>query len=253
MTHLRFVFQTLKHRQLFTKFNKCEFCLQSIAFLVHVVSNEGIQVDSKKIEAVKQWPRRTSQTNIRSFLGLADYYRRVGLACVLIQRGKFITNSCRHLKVNEKNYLTHDLKLVAVVFFLKIWRYYLYGVHVDVFTDHKSLQCVLTQKELNLSQRRWLEFLKDYDMNVHYHLGKANVVVDALIRLSIGSLAHVLEEKKELAKDVHRLSRLGVCLLDTSDGGVIVRNGSESSLVVEVKEKQGSDPILLKLKGVIHQ
>ena len=102
----------------------------------------------------------------------------------------------RHIKVHEKNYPTHDLELAAMAFALKIWRHYLYGVHVDVFTDHKSLQYVFTQKELNLCQRRWLEFLKDYDMSVHYNPGKANVLVDALSRLSMGSVAHVEEKKK---------------------------------------------------------
>ncbi|WMV19957.1 hypothetical protein MTR67_013342, partial [Solanum verrucosum] len=105
---------------------------------------------------------------------------RVGLGCVLMQNGKVIVYSSRQLKVHEKNYPTHDLELAAVVFTLKIWRHYVYGVHVDVFTDHKSLQYVFTQKELNLRQRRWLELLKDYDMNILYHLGKAIVVVDAL-------------------------------------------------------------------------
>ena len=92
---------------------------------------------------------------------------RVGLGCVLIQRGKVIAYASRQLKAHEKNYQTHDLELAAVVFALKIWRHYLYSVHVDVFTDHKSLQYVFTQKELNLPQRRWLEFLNDYYMSVH--------------------------------------------------------------------------------------
>ncbi|WMV41129.1 hypothetical protein MTR67_034514 [Solanum verrucosum] len=99
--------------------------------------------------------------------------------------------------------------------------------------DHKSLWYVFTQKELNLSQRGWLEFLKDYDINVLYHLGKANVVVYALSRLSMGSIEHVEEERKELAKDFHRLAHLGVGLTDMLDGGVIVQNRSESSLVAE--------------------
>ena len=111
---------------------------------------------------------------------------RVGLGCVLMQAGKVIAYASRQLKVHEKNYPTHDLELAAVVFALKLWRHYLYGVHVDVFTDHKSLQYVFTQRELNLRQRRWLELLKDYDMNVHYHPGKANVVADALSRMSMG-------------------------------------------------------------------
>ena len=81
---------------------------------------------------------------------------------------------------------------------------------------------MFTQKELNLRQRRWLEFLKDYDMSVHYHPGKANVVADALSRLSMGSVAHVEEERKELVKDVHMLSRLGVRLMSISDSGVTV-------------------------------
>ena len=99
-----------------------------------------------------------------------------GLGCVLMQHGKVIAYASRQLKTHEKNYPTHDLELAAVVFALKIWRHYLYGVHVDVFTDHKSLQYVFTHKDLNLRQRRWLELLKEYDMSVMYHPGKANVV-----------------------------------------------------------------------------
>ncbi|WMV37791.1 hypothetical protein MTR67_031176, partial [Solanum verrucosum] len=103
-----------------------------------------------------------------------------------------------------------------------------HGVHVDVFREHKSLQYVFTQKEVNLCQRRWLEFLKDYDMNVLYNSGKANVVDDALSRLLMGSVAHVEEERKELEKDVHRLALLGIGLRDMSDGGVIVHNRSDT-------------------------
>ena len=85
---------------------------------------------------------------------------------------------------------------------------------------------MFTQKELNLRQRRWLDFVKDYDMSVHYLPGKAYVVEDALSRLYMGSVAHVKEERKELAKDVHRLARLGVLLMSISDGGVTVQNGA---------------------------
>ena len=83
---------------------------------------------------------------------------------------------------------------------------------------------MFTQKKLNLRQRRWIEFLKDYDMSVHYYLGKVNVVVDALSRLSKVSVAHVEEISKELVKDVHRLARLGVRLMSISDSGLIVLN-----------------------------
>nr|GEW08490.1 reverse transcriptase domain-containing protein [Tanacetum cinerariifolium] len=103
-----------------------------------------------------------------------------GLGTVLMQREKVIAYASRQLKVHEKNYTTHDLKLGAVVFALKIWRHYLYITKCTVFTDHKSLQHILDQKELNMRQRRWLELLSDYDCEIRYHPGKANVVADAL-------------------------------------------------------------------------
>ncbi|WMV24904.1 hypothetical protein MTR67_018289 [Solanum verrucosum] len=211
-THLRVIRKTLKDSQLFSKFRKCEFWLQSVSFLGHVESSERIQVDSQKIEAVHHWPRLISPTDIRSFLGLADYYKRFVkgfssiaslltkltqkevkfwlsyeceksflelktrltttpiwtllegsngyvvycdayrfvIGCVLMQYGKVITYASTQLKVHEKNYPTHDLELATVVFTLKNLRHYLYGVHVDVSTNHKSLQYVFTQKELNL-------------------------------------------------------------------------------------------------------
>ena len=108
-----------------------------------------------------------------------------------MQHGKVIAYASRQLKPHEKNYPTHDLELAAIVFSLKIWRHYFYGVHVDVFTDHKSLQYVFSQKNLNLCQRRWLELLKDYDMSVLYHPRKANVVANALSRWCMSSVAHV--------------------------------------------------------------
>ncbi|GKE89476.1 putative reverse transcriptase domain-containing protein [Tanacetum coccineum] len=88
----------------------------------------------------------------------------------------------RQLKIHEKNYTTHDLELGAVVFALKIWRHYLYGTKCTVFTYHKNLEYILDQKELNMRQRHWLELLSDYDCEIRYHPGKANVVADALSR-----------------------------------------------------------------------
>ncbi|GJV42957.1 putative reverse transcriptase domain-containing protein [Tanacetum coccineum] len=105
-----------------------------------------------------------------------------GLGTVLMKREKVIAYASRQMKIHEKNYTTHDLKLGAVVFALKIWRHYLYGTKYTVFTDHKSLQHILNQKELNMRQRLWLEFLSDYNCEIRYHPGKANVVVDALSR-----------------------------------------------------------------------
>ncbi|KAH0658205.1 hypothetical protein KY289_026953 [Solanum tuberosum] len=192
-SHLRIVLQTLKDKELYAKFSKCEFWLESVAFLGHIVSIDGIRVDTQKIDAVQSWPRPISPTDIRSFLGLVGYYRRFGLGCVLMQNGKVIAYASRQLKVHEKNYLTHDLELVAV-------------------------------KELNLRQRRWLELLKDYDMSILYHPCKANIVADALNRL-----------------------------MDSTEGGIVVMNGAESSLVSEVKGKQYQDPILLELKANVHK
>ncbi|GJR42680.1 putative reverse transcriptase domain-containing protein [Tanacetum coccineum] len=113
------------------------------------------------------------------FIAYCDASKK-GLGTVLMQREKVIAYASRQLKIHEKNYTTHDLELGAVVFALKIWRHYLYGTKCTVFTDHKSLQHILNQKELNMRQRRWLELLSDYDYEIRYHLGKANVVANAL-------------------------------------------------------------------------
>jgi hypothetical protein len=103
-----------------------------------------------------------------------------GLGCVLMQEGRVIAYASQTLRPHEINYPTHDFELAAVVHALKIWRHYLMGNHCNIFTDHKSLKYIFTQSELSMRQRRWLELIKDYDLEVHYNLGKANVVADAL-------------------------------------------------------------------------
>ncbi|CAA0826122.1 Uncharacterized mitochondrial protein AtMg00860, partial [Striga hermonthica] len=242
--HLRVVLETLRREKLFAKFSKCEFWLQRVYFLGHMITQTGIEVDPSKVSAVQNWSAPRSPTEVRSFLGLAGYYRRFiegfskialplsqltrksvkfewtdrcessfqelkrrltsvpvltipdpsrsftifsdaskqGLGCVLMQDGQVVAYASRQLKPHEQNYPTHDLELAAVVHALKIWRHYLYGGHCEIFTDHKSLQYIVTQKELNMRQRRWLELIKDYDCSIQYHLGKANVVADALSR-----------------------------------------------------------------------
>ncbi|GJY49603.1 putative reverse transcriptase domain-containing protein [Tanacetum coccineum] len=105
-----------------------------------------------------------------------------GLGCVLMQRGKVIAYASRQLKIHEKNYTTHDLELGAVVFTLKTWRHYLYGIKSVIYTDHKSLQHIFDQKELNMRQRRWIELFSDYECEIRYHPDKVNVVADALSR-----------------------------------------------------------------------
>nr|ABA98111.1 retrotransposon protein, putative, Ty3-gypsy subclass [Oryza sativa Japonica Group] len=203
----KFVVKLRKHK-LYAKFSKCEFWLKEVAFLGHVISAGGVAVDPAKVEAVTEWKAPKSVTEIRSFLGLAGYYRRFiegfskiarpmtqllkkekkfvwqGLGGVLMQDGKVVAYGSRQLRPHEENYPTHDLELEAVVHALKIWRHYLIGNHCNIYTDHKSLKYIFTQSDLNLRQRRWLELIKDYDLEVHYHPGKANVVADALSRKS---------------------------------------------------------------------
>ncbi|KAK5775382.1 hypothetical protein PVK06_043266 [Gossypium arboreum] len=112
----------------------------------------------------------------------------LGLGCVLMQEGRVVAYASRQLKPHEKNYPTHDLELAAIVFALKIWRHYLFGERCHVYSDHKSLKYLMTQRDLNLRQRRWLELLKDYELIIDYHPGKANVVADALSRKSLFTL-----------------------------------------------------------------
>jgi hypothetical protein len=105
-----------------------------------------------------------------------------GISCVLMQEGKVVAYASRQLRPHEENYPTNDLELAAMVHALKIWRHYLIGQRCEIYTDHKSLKYIFTQPELNLRQRRWLELVKDYDLRINYHPGKANVVADALSR-----------------------------------------------------------------------
>ncbi|RVW67492.1 Transposon Ty3-I Gag-Pol polyprotein [Vitis vinifera] len=265
--HLSIVLQTLRDKQLYAKLKKCEFWLDRISFLGHVVSNDGISVDPGKVDAVANWRRPSTVTEIRSFLGLAGYYRRFiegfskialpltkltqkgvkfewsddcecsfqelknrlvsapiltipsgsggfvvysdashqGLGCVLMQHGRVVAYASRQLKPYERNYPTHDLELAAVVFALKIWRHFLFGETCEIFTDHKSLKYLFSQKELNMRQRRWIELLKDYDCIIQYHPGKANVVADALSRKSVGSLAAIRGCQRQLLEELRSL------------------------------------------------
>ncbi|TYJ95556.1 ty3-gypsy retrotransposon protein [Cucumis melo var. makuwa] len=206
---------TLRANRLYAKFSKCEFGLKKVSFLEHVVSSEGVPVDPAKIEAVTKWPRPSIFSEIRSFLGLAvpdgsgsfviySDASKKGLGCVLMQQGKVVAYASRQLKSHEQNYPTHDLELAAVVFALKIWRHYLYGEKIQIFTDHKSLKYFFTQKELNMRQRRWLELVKDYDCGILYHPGKANVVADALCR-KVAHSAALITKQAPLLRDFERV------------------------------------------------
>ncbi|GJX36150.1 putative reverse transcriptase domain-containing protein, partial [Tanacetum coccineum] len=205
--HLRLVLEMPKKEKLYVKFFKCEFWLREVQFLGHVINGNGIHVDLSKIEVVKNWkaPRTLTETlkdklcnapvlalpdGPKDFVVCCDTLG-IGLGCVLMQRGKVIAYASRQLKIHEKNYTTHGLELGAVVFALKIWRHYLYGTKSVIYTDHKNLQHIFSQKELNIRQRRWLELFSDYNCEFRYHPGKANVVADALSRMERVKLKRV--------------------------------------------------------------
>ncbi|KAL8118502.1 hypothetical protein AgCh_016143 [Apium graveolens] len=127
-----------------------------------------------------------------------------GLGCVLMQHGNVIAYASRQLKPHEVNYPTHDLELAAIIFALKILRHYLYGDKCEIFTDHKSLKYIFTQKELNMRQRRWIELLKDYDVSIQYHPGKANKVADALSRKDFKNLAALVTQQQPLQREIEK-------------------------------------------------
>ncbi|GJT06281.1 putative reverse transcriptase domain-containing protein [Tanacetum coccineum] len=162
-----------------------------VHFLRHVVNQSGIHVDPSKIEAVKNWKAPTTPSEDRE-------------ACVLMQRGNVIAYASRQLKIHEKNYTIHDLELGAVVFALKTWRHYLYGTKSVIYTDHKSLQHIFDQKELNMHRRRWIELFSDYDCEILYHPGKANMVVDALSRKE---RSEAFKQENVLAERLHGLDK----------------------------------------------
>ncbi|XP_015084222.1 uncharacterized protein LOC107027624 [Solanum pennellii] len=269
--HLRIVLGILKEKKLYAKFSMCEFWLSSVAFLGHVVSKEGIMVDPKNIETVRDWVRPASVTEIQSFLGLAGYYRRfvegfssiaspltrltqkevtfqwsdecevsfqklktllttapiltlpveeegfvvycdasrIGLGCVLMQKGKVIAYALRQLKVHKKNYPIHDFELAAVVFALKIWRHYLYG--------------------------------------------KANVVADALSRkaVSMGNLAMLQVDERPLARDVHSLANSFVRFDISESDKLLAYMEARSSLLEKIRAQQFDDGDLCKIRDKV--
>ena len=125
-----------------------------------------------------------------------------GLGCVLMQSGRMVAYGYRQLKNHEQNYPTHDMDFAAIVFALKIGRHYLYGEQFEVFSNHKSLKYIFTQRDLSMRQCRWIEYLEDYDFTLHYHPGKANVVANALNRKSRGVLASVSSQEWQMLEIV---------------------------------------------------
>jgi hypothetical protein len=173
----------------------------------------------------------------------------MGLGGVLMQNRQVVAYASRQLKIHERNYPTHDLELAAVVFVLKLWRHYLYGARFDVFSDHKSLKYLFDQKELNMRQRRWLEFLKDYDFSLNYHPGKANVVADAPSRKSL-HMSMLMVKELELLEQFRDLSL--VCE-ETSYGVKLGMLKLTSGILDEIREGQQSDLSLVEKLTLINQ
>ncbi|RVW12093.1 Retrovirus-related Pol polyprotein from transposon 17.6 [Vitis vinifera] len=203
-SHLSIVLQTLRDKQLrfIEGFSK-------IALPLTKLTQKGVKFEwSDDCECSFQElknrlvsaPILTIPSGSGGFVVYSDASHQ-GLGCVLMQHGRVVAYASRQLKPYERNYPTHDLELAAVVFALKIWRHFLFGETCEIFTDHKSLKYLFSQKELNMRQRRWIELLKDYDCIIQYHPGKANVVADALSRKSVGSLAAIRGCQRQLLED----------------------------------------------------
>jgi hypothetical protein len=295
--HLRIVLTHLREHQLYAKFSKCAFWLEKIQFLGHVLSAKGIAVDPSKVKDILEWNSPTTVHQVRSFLGLAGYYRRFipdfskivkpitgllkndtkfdwsskcneafeqlkvllttapfsaqpdiekpfdvycdmsgsGLGCVLIQEGRVIAYASRQLRRYEEHYPTHDLELAAVVHALKIWCHYLLGNTCHLYTDHKSLKYIFTQSELNMRQRRWLELIKDYDLEIHYHSGKANVVADALSRKASCHCLTIRTPDTTLCQEMEKLN------LGTIQQGTLTNVKLESVLLQIIIDAQRTD------------
>ncbi|GKC73404.1 putative reverse transcriptase domain-containing protein [Tanacetum coccineum] len=211
--HLKLVLELLKKEKLFAKFSKYEFWLQEVRFLRHVVNSNDIHVDSsyyrcfivnfskiaKPLASLMQknqkyeWGREQEQ----AFQTLKNNLCNAPILSLPDGPEDFV--------IHEKNYTTHDLELGAVVFALKTWRHYLYGTKSVIYTDHKSLQHIFDQKELNMRQRRWIELFSDYECEIRYHPSKANVVADALSRKERVKPKHVRAMAMTIQSRVKRM------------------------------------------------
>jgi hypothetical protein len=266
-----------------------------------------LAIDSKKVTSILDWKAPKDVRGIKSFIGMAGYYRcfiegfskitrpmisllakkvefkwtpacqksfetlkekltttpvlilpdvhkpfsvycdasYTRLGCVLMQEGRVVAYSSRQLKIHEKNYLTHDLELATVVHALKTWRHYLYWQKCDIYTDHKSLKYIFTQLELNMRQRRWLELIKDYELEIHYHPRKANVVANALSRKSQVNMLAAHPMPYELAKEFDRLS-LG--FLNNTQGVAVEL---EPTLEQDIRKGQKDDEKINEIRQLI--
>jgi hypothetical protein len=304
--HLWVMLQRLRDHQLYTKFSKCEFWINEVPFLGHVISSEGIAVDPSKVRDVLDWEPPKFVHQVWSFLGLVGYYRRfilnfsniskpitellkkgtkyvwrkecdeafqtlkkllttspvlaqpnitkpfdiycdasgTRLGCVLMQEGRVISYSSWQLRRHEEHYPTHDLELAAMVMALRTWWHYLLGNVVHIYTNHKSLNYIFTQPNLNMRQRRWLELIKDYELEVHYHPGKANVVTNTLSRKGHCNYLPTMRstEEESSTRVLPDLSLFNITLTPTLRGEIIATQKIDVGMAHIKRRIQEGDP-----------
>nr|AAX92822.1 retrotransposon protein, putative, Ty3-gypsy sub-class [Oryza sativa Japonica Group] len=264
--HLRLVLGKLREHQLYAKLSKCEFWLSEMKFLGHVISAKGVAVDPETVIAVTDWKQPKTVTQVRSFLGLAGYYRR------FIENFSKIARPMTQLLKNEEEFVwspqcerafqTLKEKLVSspvlilpdtrkdflvycdasrqglgcVLIQEGHVRHYLIGNRCEIYTDHKSLKYIFTPSDLNLRQRRWLQLIKDYDVGIHYHPGKANVVADALSRQGHCSTLCVRGIPPELNQQLEALN------LSIVSHGFLAALEAKPTLLDQIREAQKNDP-----------
>ena len=316
--HLHLVLSRLRENDLKAKFSKCAFWKEEVHFLGHVISAKGISVNPNKVVAIQAWKRPSTISEIRSFMGMAGYYRRFikdfskisspltnltrknqafvwtekceqafikikealinapvlrvpegnenlvvytdasgsGLGAVLMQQDQVVAYASRQLKPHETRYATHDLELAAVVYALKLWRHYLLGAKFILYTDHKALKYLFSQKDLNMRQHRWVEFLAAYDLDILYTPGKANKVADALSRQHAKVAMLMMEEFRDLSilTDLEIEENSGVQMMPIEEGegkGKLSMISLQSDLLLKIGKMQEQDLNMVEKKMLI--
>ncbi|RVW95658.1 Transposon Ty3-I Gag-Pol polyprotein [Vitis vinifera] len=272
--HLSIVLQTLRDKQLYAKLKKCEFWLDRISFLGHVVSNDGISVDPGKVDVVANWRRPSTVTEIRSFLGLAGYYRRFieGFSKIALPLTKLTQKGVKFEWSDDCECRFQELKNRLVSAPILTIPSGSGGFVVYSDASHQGLGCVLMQYgrvvayasrqlkpyernypthdlelaavELNMRQRRWIELLKDYDCIIQYHPGKTNVVADSLSRKSVGSLAAIRGCQRQLLEELRSLQ---VHFRVMGLGALVANFRVQPDLVRRIKTLQKNDSQLVQV------